>query len=60
MGHLRARRTNSPSGKRTSSRTRPRPIPWDDALEAQGRADMIEVVEKQDRLERYLDTVFGV
>ena len=35
------------------------PIPWEEALEAQGRADMIEAVEKQDQLERYLDTVFG-
>jgi uncharacterized phage-associated protein len=36
------------------------PIPWGDALEAQGKADMIEAVENQERLERYLDTVFGV
>jgi hypothetical protein len=35
------------------------PIPWEEALEAQGRADMIDAVEKQDQLERYLDTVFG-
>jgi hypothetical protein len=35
------------------------PIPWEEALEAQGRADMIEAVEKQDQLERSLDTVFG-
>jgi hypothetical protein len=36
-----------------------RPIPWEEALEAQGRADRIEAVEKQEQLERYLDTVFG-
>jgi hypothetical protein len=36
------------------------PIPWEEALEAQGRADMIAAVEKQDELERYLDTVFRV
>jgi uncharacterized phage-associated protein len=36
-----------------------RPIPWEEALEAQGKADMIEAVEKEDQLERYLDTVFG-
>jgi uncharacterized phage-associated protein len=34
-------------------------IPWEEALEAQGRADRIKAVEQQDRLERYLDTVFG-
>jgi hypothetical protein len=34
-------------------------IPWEEALEAQGRADRIKAVEKRDRLERYLDTVFG-
>jgi uncharacterized phage-associated protein len=35
------------------------PIPWEEVLEAQGKAYMIEAVEKQDKLERYLDTVFG-
>ena len=35
------------------------PIPWEEVLEAQGKADMIEAVEKEDQLERYLDTVFG-
>jgi hypothetical protein len=35
------------------------PIPWEEAMEAQGRADMIDAVDKQDQLERYLDTVFG-
>ncbi len=35
------------------------PIPWEDALEAQGKRDMIEVVENEERLERYLDSVFG-
>ncbi len=35
------------------------PIPWEEVLEAQGMADMIEAVEKQDKLERYLDIVFG-
>lgn len=35
------------------------PIPWEEALEAQGKADMIEAVERHDKLERYLDTVFG-
>jgi hypothetical protein len=35
------------------------PVPWKQAMEAQGRADMIDAVEKQDQRERYLDTVFG-
>jgi uncharacterized phage-associated protein len=35
------------------------PIPWEEALTAQGRADLIETVDQQDALERYLDTVFG-
>ena len=35
------------------------PIPWQEILQAQGRSDMIEAVEKQDSLERYLDVVFG-
>jgi hypothetical protein len=35
------------------------PIPWEQTLAAQGKADMTEAVEKQDKLERYLDTIFG-
>jgi uncharacterized phage-associated protein len=34
-------------------------ITWEEALEAQGKADIIEAVEKEEELRRYLDSVFG-
>jgi uncharacterized phage-associated protein len=34
-------------------------IPWEEVLEAQGRADRIEAVEKEEELNCYLGSVFG-
>jgi hypothetical protein len=48
-----------PEWKKNYVKNTSTPIPWEDALEAQGKADMIEVVEQEERLQRYLDTVFG-
>lgn len=35
------------------------PIPWEDVLKAQNRADMIEAVEEEEAARRHLDQVFG-
>ncbi len=35
------------------------PIPWEQALEAQGRASLIPTVERQEELRQVLDNLFG-
>jgi len=35
------------------------PIPWEQALEAQGRGSLIPAVEREEGLRRHLDTLFG-
>jgi uncharacterized phage-associated protein len=34
-------------------------IPWEHVLEAQGKAHIVEAAEKEEELQRYLDSVFG-
>jgi uncharacterized phage-associated protein len=35
------------------------PIPWQEMLEAQGKAELVEIVERNEAARLYLDTLFG-
>jgi uncharacterized phage-associated protein len=35
------------------------PIPWQEMLEAQGKAELVELVERNEAAHQYLDTLFG-
>ncbi len=35
------------------------PIPWREMLEAQGKAELVEIVERNEAAHQYLDTLFG-
>lgn len=43
-------------GGRAQSST---PIPWPKMLEAQGKADLIQIVERGEAAHQYLDSLFG-
>src|SRR5579883_936446 len=35
------------------------PIPWQEMLEAQGKAELVEIVERNETARQYLDSLFG-
>ena len=35
------------------------PIPWHEMLEAQGKAEVIEIAERDEAARQYLDSLFG-
>ena len=35
------------------------PIPWQEMLEAQGKAELVEIVERNEAARQYLDSLFG-
>jgi hypothetical protein len=35
------------------------PIPWEDALAAQGKSDLLATIEKDEAAHTYLDSMFG-
>ena len=58
-GSCRSTRTSSRSGRTTISPTPARRSPGKRCLEAQGKADLIEIVERNEAARLYLDTLFG-
>jgi uncharacterized phage-associated protein len=48
-----------PEWSRNYAADGPIPIPWEDALSAQGRADLVEIVEREEATRRLLDDLLG-